>query len=183
MLLGFRARGVAVGIAAILALVLVEVAYACVCLQATVEERLDQADAAVVGRVDGFGSPDPTGSEPIRVMTFDVEQRVKGDVPGEVQGIDQTRIFVRVPMGTDCDLTIETGKTTGLLLTRQKGKTWFASACSVVEPGALVAAGGEPRGGAIKVVVGVLILALVLSWALRRKARGARPSLPGAPEP
>ena len=116
-------------------------------------------------------------------MTFDVEQRVKGDVPGQVEGIDRTRIFVRVPRGTDCDVTIATGKTTGLLLTRQPTEGWFASACSLVEPGALVAAGGEPRGGAIKVVVGVLILALVLSWALRRKARGARPSLPGAPEP
>ena len=56
---------------------------------------------------------------------------------------------------------------------------WFASQCSVVTPGELVAAGGEPRGGVIKVVLGVLILGLVLSWALRRKARGTRPSLPG----
>jgi hypothetical protein len=154
-----------------------------VCLEATVEERLDQADAAVIGRVNGFGSPDPENPEPIRVMTFDVEQRVKGDVEGQVEGLDQTRIFVRVPMGTDCDVTIETGKTTGLLLTRQRGDQWFASACSIVEPGQLVAAGGEPRGGAIKVVIGVLILALVLSWALRRRARGTRPRLPGAPEP
>jgi hypothetical protein len=116
-------------------------------------------------------------------MTFDVEQRVKGDVPGQVSGIDATRIFVRVPMGTDCDLTIDTGTTTGLLLTRQPDGAWFASACSVVSPGELVAAGGEPRGGVIRVAIGVLILALVLSWALRRKARGTRPELPGAPEP
>jgi hypothetical protein len=46
-----------------------------------------------------------------------------------------------------------------------------------------VAAGGEPRGGVIKVVIGILILALVLSWALRRKARGTRPDLPGSPQP
>jgi hypothetical protein len=52
-----------------------------------------------------------------------------------------------------------------------------------VTPGELVAAGGEPRGGVIKVVFGVRIHARVLSWALRRKARGTRPSLPGAPEP
>ena len=58
---------------------------------------------------------------------------------------------------------------------------WFASACSLVTPGELVAAGGEPRGGAIKVVIGILILGLVVSWALRRRARGARPSLPGPP--
>jgi MYXO-CTERM domain-containing protein len=46
-----------------------------------------------------------------------------------------------------------------------------------------VTVGGEPRGGVIKVVLGIAILALVLSWALRRKARGTRPRLPGAPEP
>jgi hypothetical protein len=157
-------------------------AYACVCLEATVEERLDQADAAVIGRVNGFGSPDSEKpGEPIRMMTVDVEQRVKGDVEGQVSGIDATRIFVRVPAGTDCDVTIDTGTTTGLLLTLQADGMWFASACSLVTPGELVAAGGEPRGGVIKVVIGVLILALVLSWALRRKARGTRPSLPGAP--
>jgi hypothetical protein len=158
-------------------------AAACVCVDAPVEERLAQADAAVIGRVNGFGSPDPTNPEPIRMMTFDVEQRVKGDVRGQVSGIEETRIFVRVPMGTSCDVTIETGTTTGLLLTRQPGGIWFASACSIVTAGELVAAGGEPRGGAIKVVLGVLILAIVLSWALRRRARGIRPKLPGAPEP
>jgi MYXO-CTERM domain-containing protein len=159
-------------------------AYACACLEATIEERLDQADAAVVGRVNGYGSPDPEKpGEPIRMMTFDVEQRVKGDVESQVEGIDTTRIFVRVPTGTDCDVKIETGETTGLLLTRQEGGIWFASLCSIVAPGELVAAGGEPRGGVIKVVLGILILALVLSWALRRRARGTRPSLPGAPEP
>jgi hypothetical protein len=163
------------------ALVFAGDAVACACLSAPIEERLDQADAAVVGRINGFGTTD--ADRPISTMTFDVEQRVKGDVPGQVSGIEQTRIFVRVPKGTDCDVTLETGTTTGLLLTRQRDGMWFASACSIVTPGELVAAGGEPRGGVIKVVLGVLILALVLSWALRRKARGTRPRLPGAPGP
>jgi hypothetical protein len=91
-------------------------------------------------------------------------------------------VFVVVPSGTDCDVEIELEETTGLLLTRRPDGQWFASLCSVVTPGELVAAGGEPRGGAIKVVIGVLILGLVLSWALRRKARGTRPQFPGAPE-
>jgi MYXO-CTERM domain-containing protein len=159
-------------------------AFACVCAALPIDERLDQADAAVIGRVNGYGAPDPERpGDPVRVMTFDVEQRVKGDVEGQVSGIDATRIVVRVPQGTDCDITIETGETTGLLLTRQDDGVWFASLCSVVTAGELVAAGGEPRGGVIKVVLGALILGLVLSWALRRRARGTRPSLPGAPEP
>jgi hypothetical protein len=112
---------------------------------------------------------------PYRRLTVAVEQRVKGDLGDSV--------VVRAPSGTDCDVDIELDTTTGLFLTRVDDGSWFASACSVVTPGELVAAGGEPRGGAIKVVIGALILLLVLSWALRRKARGARPSLPGAPGP
>ena len=74
-------------------------------------------------------------------------------------------------------------KEIGLLLTRSPDGTWLASACSVVEPGPLAATGGEPRGGVIKVGIGIVILGLVLLWALRRLRKGSRPSLPGAPEP
>ncbi|MGH3132859.1 MAG: hypothetical protein ACRDNY_03805 [Gaiellaceae bacterium] len=180
-----RARLSIVLLAAIaaVALALAGDASACVCVDVPVDERLDQADAAVVGRIVELGAPDPTSPEPTRLMTVEVEQRVKGEVRGQVRGVDKTWIVVQVPNGTDCDVTIDTDTTTGLLLTRLPEGTWFASACSVVEPGRLVAAGGEPRGGAIKVVLGVIILAIVLSWALRRRARGVRPRLPGAPEP
>jgi hypothetical protein len=150
-------------------------AYACVCLEATVEERLEQADAAVIGRVVSDASYELEGGPSYRRLTISVEQQVKGDF-GET-------VFVVVPSGTDCDVEIEAESTTGLLLTRRPDGEWFASACSIVAPGELVAAGGEPRGGVIKVVIGLLILGIVLSWALRRRARGTRPSLPGAPEP
>jgi hypothetical protein len=115
-----------------------------------------------------------TGGTSSRRLTVEVEQRVKGDV-GKT-------LFVETPSRTDCDVTVELETTTGLLLTRQPDGDWFASLCSVVTPGELVAAGGEPRGGVIKVVLGVIFLAIVLSWAVRRKARGTRPSLPGAPK-
>jgi len=142
-------------------------------VEATVDERLDDADAAVIGRIVSDDVAE-VGGAPSRRLTIAVEQRVKGDVGDTV--------VVRSPNGTDCDVEVALGVTTGLLLTRVPDG-WFASLCSIVTPGELVAAGGEPRGGAIKVVIGVLILGLVLAWALRRKARGARPSLPGAPEP
>jgi len=159
--------------AALVALVFAGDAYACVCLEATVEERLDEADAAVIGRIVS-AEVEEVGGAPARRLTIAVEQRVKGDV-------DDT-LVVRTPSGTDCDVDVALDTTTGLLLTRVPDG-WFASLCSIVTPGELVAAGGEPRGGVIKVVIGILILGLVLSWALRRRARGARPSLPGAPEP
>ena len=161
------------------ALALASPAAACVCADAQVEERLDGADAAVVGKVRSYATPD--ADVPIRVMTFDVETRVKGNVPNQVEGSDVRRIFVRVPLHTDCDVTVEVGTTTGLLLTKQPGGAWYATACSVVPAALLVTEGGEPRGGPIKVAIGIVILALVLLWALRRLRKGARPDLPGAP--
>ena len=108
---------------------------------------------------------------------------MKGEVTSEVDTPGTRRIFVRTPFRTDCDLTIEGNAPIGLLLTRTSDGAWFASACSVVGAGELVAAGGEPRGGVIKVVVGVFILGLVLLWSFRRLRRGSRPDLPGAPKP
>ena len=154
---------------------------ACVCANVPLDQRLDDADAAVVGRVRAYAEPD--SDIPMRVLTFDVDTRVKGDVSGQVQGVDARRILVQVPLHTDCDVTVEPGTTTGLLLTRLPSGGWYATACSVVDAGRLIAAGGEPRGGAIKVVIGLAILALVLLWSFRRLKKGARPHLPGAPEP
>jgi hypothetical protein len=164
----------------LLALALAGPAAACVCADAPVEERLEGADAAVVGTVRSFAEPD--SDVPMRVMSLDVETRVKGDVP--VEEIDGRRvIFVRVPLDTDCDVTVEPDSTIGLLLTKQPSGSWYATACSIVPAGQLVTEGGEPRGEMIKVAIGVLILGLVLLWALWRLRRGSRPDLPGAPEP
>ena len=110
-----------------------------------------------------------------RILTVEVDQRVKGDV-------DRT-LEVRSPSGSDCDVIVPKDEAVGLLLARATDGAWLASACSVVEPGPLVAEGGEPRGGAIKVAIGVVILGLVVLWALRRLRKGSRPHLPGAPEP
>lgn len=156
-------------------------ATACVCADLPLDQRLDDADAAVVGRVHGYGETD--ADVPARVMFFDVDTRVKGDVEAQVRGVDARRILVRVPLNTDCDVTVKPGTTTGLLLTRLPSGGWYATACGIVDPGRLVAVGGEPRGGTIKVLIGFAILGLVLLWSLRRLQKGKRPHLPGAPRP
>ena len=158
----------------LLALAFASPASACVCANEPLSERLDDADAAVVGRVVAERKGDLKG-DPQLFLTVDVEQRVKGDVERTIQ--------VRSPYGSDCDVVVPKDEPVGLLLTRAPDGTWLATACSVVEPGPLVAEGGEPRGGLIKVGVGIVILALVLLWALRRLKRGTRPDLPGAPRP
>ncbi len=147
---------------------------ACVCVDAPLGERLDDADAAIVGRVVAERMGQTKGA-PQRLLTVEVDQRVKGDADGA--------IVVRSPSGSDCDLLVARDEPIGLLLTRAPDGGWLGTACSVVAPGQLVAEGGEPRGGVIKVGFGIVILGLVLLWALRRLRRGARPDLPGAPQP
>jgi hypothetical protein len=149
-------------------------AQACVCENAPIEERLDRADAAVVGRIVDERKGAVGGAQQI-LLTIDVEQRVKGDVPRP--------LVVRSPSGTDCDLSVPRSETIGLLLTRAPDGALLASACSVVGAGELVVAGGEPRGGPIKVLIGVAILALVVLWSFRRLKHGSRPDLPGPPRP
>ena len=109
------------------------------------------------------------------LLTVEVDQRVKGKVENTIQ--------VRSPRHSDCDVEAPMNQTIGLLLTRAPDGAWLASACSVTKPGPLVAAGGETRGGVIKVGIGILILILVLTWAMRRRRKGTRPDLPGAPRP
>jgi MYXO-CTERM domain-containing protein len=145
-----------------------------VCENAPIGERLDRADAAFVGRVVAEVAGEVKG-QPQRLLTVEVDQRVKGEV--------EDTVVVRTFSQTDCALDVPRNEPVGLLLTRDTNGNLVGSACSVVDPGVLVAAGGEPRGGVIKVVIGLGFLAIVLSWALRRRQRGARPNLPGAPEP
>lgn len=155
------------------ALALASPAAAAVCPDTPLSQRLDEADAAVVGRIIDAKPAEVEGA-PVTLLTVAVDQRVKGDV--------ERSLVVRSPRGSDADVDV-TNKAVGLLLARAPDGTWLASACSVVGPGFLVAEGGEPRGGVIKVGIGIVILGLVLLWALRRLRHGKRPDLPGAPQP
>ena len=158
---------------AALALVGAGGAQACVCAKQPLDERLDDADAAVVARL--VAVRETQSFPPQRTLSFVVDQRVKGDI--------ERSFVIESSTQTDCDLDVEEDVPVGLLLTRGPGGEWQGTACGVVGAGELVAEGGDVRGGGIKIVIGVLILGLVLTWALRRKARGTRPQLPGAPEP
>ena len=156
------------------ALVLAGPASACLCAKVPISQRLDESDAAVVGRIVAE-RPGAVKGAAVTLLTVEVDQRVKGKVENTIQ--------VRSPRHSDCDVEAPMNRTIGLLLTRAPDGAWLASACSVTKPGPLVAAGGETRGGVIKVGIGILILILVLAWAVRRLRRGTRPDLPGAPRP
>ena len=156
------------------ALALAGPAVAGVCVDAPLSQRLDESDAAVVGRVIAERPAEVEGAA-VTLLTVEVDQHVKGDVGRS--------LVVRSPRGSDVDVDVAMNKAVGFLLSRGPDGTWLASACSVVGPGFLVAEGGEPRGGVIKVGIGIVILALVLLWAVQRLRKGKRPDLPGAPQP
>ena len=54
----------------------------------------------------------------------------------------------------------------------------MTESCLLTDPGALLSASDEPRGNAIKIVIGLVILALVLAYSVRR-LRGRQAELSG----
>jgi len=150
-------------------------ALGCVKVDESMSKRLDDSDAAVVGAVTSRRRTDVRGA-PALLLTIRVEQKIKGRNVGNP-------VVARSPLHTDCDVGLANGVRRGFLLTKSPGGTWLVTGSSVVAATPLIAAGGEPRGGVIKVAIGLVILGLVLVWALRRLRRGARPELPGAPRP
>ena len=154
------------------ALALAGGAHACVCASEPIEDRLARADAAVVGRIVG----------PVGRGRGSRQAAPAGGRRAAGQGRRRTRPRHQLTqLGTDCDLPDRTNASIGLLLTEEPDGTLLGTLCSIASPGPLVVAGGEPRGGTLKVLVGFVLLALVLLWSFRRLKRGARPDLPGAP--
>jgi hypothetical protein len=161
--------------AGIAALALAAPAVGCVKVDEPMSRRLDDSDAAVVGTITARRPTDVRGA-PALLLTIDVEQKIKGRHIGNP-------VVARSPLHTDCDVELANGKRRGFLLTKGADGTWLVTGAGVVAATPLIAAGGEPRGGVIKVAIGLVILGLVVLWALRRLRRGARPELPGAPRP
>lgn len=133
------------------------------CPQTPLAERIEQADGAFVGRSTGFRPLVDDGGIPQRVYTFQVDQRVKGDIGATVD--------VRIPVlpengGQEVPDDVAAG-----LLVGNAGGAWVTTRCGITDPGALLSTFDEPRGQGIKVVIGLVILALVLAYSIRRLRR------------
>jgi hypothetical protein len=127
------------------------------CPTIPLENRIESADAAFVGRLV---SDRPAAGDGHRVYRFVVDQRVKGPIGREVE-LDAMRL-------TDAEGTpLERDVAVGVLANRD-GAAWVTGSCSLTDPGALLSAADEPKGGAIKIVIGLIILALVLGYSFRR---------------
>lgn len=134
------------------------------CPQATIRARIDEADAAFVGTL--VAERPAEGEE--RFYRFEVGQAVKGPVGAEIE--------VRAPVLVDAnDRPVGPGVDAGVFA-RLDGATFTTDSCGLTDPSALLAEADEPRGGWIKLLIGAVILAAAVMYALARLRR-RRPRL------
>lgn len=140
-----------------------------ICPNIPLPDRLEEADAAFVGRMTAERAV--AGAY---VYRFDVRQSVRGPLGTVVELRSAERL-------TDADgRPLVRGAAVGVLADLD-GAVLTTSSCLLTDPAALLAVADEPRGLGIKLALGAVLLALVLAWAVRRRRRGAQPALPGAP--
>ena len=133
-------------------------AHALDCPNVPLEERLAAADAAFVGRIV---SSQKRGTETDVGYRFLVDQRVKGPVGREVE------VTAPTPLVDDEDQPVVFDEAVGVLADLD-GARLTTESCQLAAPGALLSVSDEVRGNAIKVVIGLVILALVLAFSVRR---------------
>jgi hypothetical protein len=105
---------------------------------------------------------------PQRLYRFEVDQEVKGDVGRTID--------VRIPVnpangGQLVPLDVAAG-----ILANQVNGAWFTTRCGITDPGAVLAEVDRPRGNAVKLLLGILILGGVLAYSIRRVKRRDRSS-------
>jgi hypothetical protein len=144
------------------ALALTGAAQAYTCPQTPLAQRIAEAQAIFVGRSTGFA---PVGGEgiPQRLYRFKVDQEVKGNLGRTVS----VRIPVRRANGGQF---VPTDVAAGVLMNRANGE-WFTTRCGITDPGAVLAEVDQPRGNAVKLAIGILILGAVLAYSIRRVKR------------
>ena len=127
------------------------------CPNTPLEERLAAADAAFVGRVtDERLVPDDA-----TVYRFVVDQKVKGPVGRQVE------VMSALPLVDAADKSVVHDEAIGVLANLD-GARLRTDSCLLTDPGALLSVSDEVRGNGIKVVIGLVILAGVLAFSIRR---------------
>ena len=109
--------------------------------------------------------PESTG-----VSRFDYRFTVDRSVKGAVGA----RATVRAARLVDIDNEVVTAASDvaiGVLATHAGGRL-VTSSCSLVDPGSLLGASDEPKGGLIKIAIGLVILGVAVAYSLRRLRRG-----------
>jgi hypothetical protein len=139
------------------------------CTDLSVKDRLEGAQVAFVGEVVSV-RPVPGNTGVARFdYRFDVRFAVKGN-PGKQATVRAAKL---VDINNQV-VTAGNGLAVGVLATRADGHL-VTSSCGLVDSASLMGAADEPKGGLIKVAIGLVILGLVIAYSLRRlKRRQAR---------
>jgi hypothetical protein len=132
------------------------------CPTTPLEQRIDEAEAVFVGRSTGF-TPVAGVGVPQRLYHFDVDQDVKGDVGPTVE--------VRVPLRTVNGGQVIPEDTAAGILMNRVGTAWFTTRCGITDPGAVLAGVDKPKGNAVRLLIGVVILLAVLGYSIRTVRR------------
>jgi hypothetical protein len=137
------------------------------CPATPLEERIAGAEAVFVGRSTG-STPVAGGGVPQRLYRFEIDQEVKGNV-GHI-------VMLRVPVRPENGgQSIPNDVAAGILANRV-GNDWFTTRCGITDPGAVLATVDKPKGNAVKLAIGILILLAVLGYSFRQ-LRKKRPGL------
>ena len=148
----------AAALVALAALTLAPGALALDCPNIPLDERLQAAEVAFVGRVM---EERPAANGPGVVYRFVVDQRVKGSIGREVE------VHAPVRLVDAADEPLVHDEALGVMAALD-GARIVTESCLLTDPGALLSVSDEPRGNGIKVVIGLLILAAVLAYSIRR---------------
>jgi hypothetical protein len=132
------------------------------CPTTPLEQRIDEAEAVFVGRSTGF-TPVAGVGVPQRLYHFEVDQDVKGDVGPTVD--------VRVPLRTVNGGQVIPEDTAAGILMNRVGGAWFTTRCGITDPGAVLAGVDKPKGNAVRLLIGVVILLAVLGYSIRTVRR------------
>jgi hypothetical protein len=140
-------------------------AFALDCPNVPLDERLAAAEVAFVGRVTDERAASTGGGA---VYRFVVDQRVKGPVGREIE------VSAAESLVDAADRPLVHDEALGVMASVE-GARIVTTSCLLTDPGALLSASDEPRGNAIKIGIGLVILALVIAYSIRRLRRRALP--------
>ena len=132
------------------------------------DERLSEVDVAFVGRVTAERASTVGAG---RVYEFVVDQTVKGPVGREVD-VDAP---ARLVDATDKPLVHD--EALGVMANLE-GARIVTRSCLLADPGALLSVSDEPKGNAIRLLIGILILVAVIAYSLRRLRRRGQGGVP-----
>jgi hypothetical protein len=137
-------------------------ASALTCPQTPLADRIDEAQGVFVGSSTGWKAA-PSNGVQLRDYRFRVRVEVKGGL-GDF-------VTVRIPApGATGGQLIPVGVDAGVLMNRVGG-TWATTRCGITDPAAVLATFDEPRGNAVKLLIGIVILLAVVGYSMVRVRR------------